>query len=230
MSKSSNIKSNKKSQSYKLVIASEGELPELVKLSTEKLIIWIIGKSNEQKLVFSPEEIVIECWLINPLKHSMRKYTQFPDSHVIIKRIGEMKGKKGLLTGSETIGYKLTDISRIIYANTVQQIESKSLITIKGKKTANREMTSIDETPYNRLKKTTAYEKYMAGKINEIVESDFLYFYGINWHSKKSFIQNRIKNVDSVVKRFKPSDKILEGVFKYLTEKFGDVKEQLINK
>jgi hypothetical protein len=230
MAKSLTIKEKKQSGTLKIITASETEVPELIKLSTEKLIIYIVGKSNAMGLALSPEDIVIECWLINPAKHSMRKYTQFPDSQVVIKRIGEMKGKKGLLIGSETTGYKLTDISKVIYANIVQQIESKSLKTTKGTKTANREMTSIDETPYNRLKKSAAYEKFKAGKLYEIVESDFLYFYGITWHSKKSFIQNRIKNVDSVVKRFTPSDKILEGVFNYLTENFGYIKEQLINK
>ena len=223
------IKKNSRDQ-VRLVLASKKEQAQLRKLSTEKLIIWIVGKSIELNIPFSPEDIVIESWLINPEKHSMRKFTQYPDTQVILKRIGEMKGKKGLLSGSETIGYKLTDISKVIFANIVQQVESKRLITVKGAKSANREMTSIDETPYNRLKKTSAYEKFKAGRLNEIVESDFLYFYGITWHSKKSFIQNRIKNVNSVAKRFIPTDNILEGVFNYLTEKFGYVKQQLINK
>ena len=224
------MKEKKQSGTTKIIAASEAEVTELIKLSTEKLIIYIVGKSNAMGLALSPEDIVIECWLINPAKHSMRKYTQFPDSQVVIKRIGEMKGKKGLLIGSETTGYKLTDISKVIYANILQQIESQGIDIKTGSKSANRNITSIDETPYNRLKKSSAYQKFISGRINEIVESDFLYFYGITWHSKKSFIQNRIKNVDSVVKRFTPSDKILEGVFNYLTENFGYVKEQLINK
>jgi len=230
MAKGETMKEKKQSGTTKIIAASEAEVTELIKLSTEKLIIYIVGKSNAMGLALSPEDIVIECWLINPAKHSMRKYTQFPDSQVVIKRIGEMKGKKGLLIGSETTGYKLTDISKVIYANILQQIESQGIDIKTGSKSANRNITSIDETPYNRLKKSSAYQKFISGRINEIVESDFLYFYGITWHSKKSFIQNRIKNVDSVVKRFTPSDKILEGVFNYLTENFGYVKEQLINK
>lgn len=224
-------KVNKISKQGKLVVhpklPAQSEIEELKKLSTEKLLIWIIGKSNELDFIFSPEDIVIECWLINPEKHSMRKFTQYPDTHVIKKRIGEMKGKKGLLAGSETIGYKLTDISKIIYANLLQQVKSKHIKTVKATRIANRELTSIDETPYNRLKKTTAYVKFKENRINEIVESDFLYFYGITWHSKKSFIQNRIKNIDDTVKRFSPTDKVLEAVFQYLSDHFGDIKRQL---
>jgi len=108
------MKEKKQSGIAKLITSSETEVNELIKLSTEKLIIYIVGKSNTMGLSLSPEDIVIECWLINPAKHSMRKYTQYPDSQVIIKRIGEMKGKKGLLIGSETTGYKLTDISKVI--------------------------------------------------------------------------------------------------------------------
>lgn len=214
----------------KFVLATLEEQRELQKLSTEKLIIWIVGKSNSLKMPFSPEDIVIECWLINPEKHSMRKFHQYPDSHVVLKRIGEMKGKKGLLSGSETIGYKLTDISKVTYANLNQQLISKTIKKVKGAKIANRELTSIDETPYNRLKRSTAYLKFRENRINEIVESDFLYFYGINWHSKKSFIQSRIKNVDNTVKRFCSNDKMLEGLFKYLSEHFSDIKQQLTNK
>jgi len=111
----------------------------------------------------------------------------------------------------------------------LRQIESQGIDAKSGTKSANRNITSIDETPYNRLKKSSAYQKYISGRINEIVESDFLYFYGITWHSKKSFIQNRVKNVDSVVKVFSTDDKILEEVHKYMNDKFGYVKNQLIN-
>ena len=92
--------------------ATENEVNELLKLSTERLIIWIIGKSKELGLKLSAEDIVIESWRLNPGKHSMRRYSQYPDSHSVIKRIGEMKGKKGLLIGSEMTGYNLTEISQ----------------------------------------------------------------------------------------------------------------------
>ena len=221
---------NIKIEPVKIALASQEELIQLQKLSTEKLIIWIVGKSNELKKSFSPENIIIECWLINPYKHSMRKFQQYPDSHVVLKRIGEMKGKKGLLIGSETIGYKLTDISKIIYANLLQQIIDHNVTRVKGTKHANRELTSIDESPYNRLKKTSAYIKFKENRINEIVESDFLYFYGITWHSKKSFVENRIKNVDDTIKRFSKIDDILIGVYQYFLDHYKDVKQQLTQK
>src|SRR5882757_9006566 len=86
-------------------IAMEGdELNELRKLSTERLIIWIVGRARELGIKLSLEELVLECWLINPEKHSLRGYPQFPDSRTVLKRAGEMRGKKGLLTGSEVSG------------------------------------------------------------------------------------------------------------------------------
>ncbi len=81
------------------------EVNELRKLSTEKLIIWIVGRARELGIKLSLEELVLECWLINPEKHSLRGYSQFPDSRTVLKRAGEMRGKKGLLTGSEVSGY-----------------------------------------------------------------------------------------------------------------------------
>ncbi len=230
MEKTINSIKKEGSNQLNLVIAKIDEQEQLMKLSTEKLIIWIVGKSNELNIPFSPEDIVIECWLINPEKHSMRKFNQFPDTHVVLKRIGEMKGKKGLLLGSETIGYQLTNISKVIYANLLQQIKNHSVSVVKGAKIANREITSIDETPYNRLRKTSAYVKFKENRINEIVESDFLYFYGITWHSKKSLINNRIRNVEDTVKRFSSNDSTLVGVFQYFSDHFKDIKQQLIHK
>ena len=64
------------------------EIQELKKLSTEKLIIWIVGGGRELGRKLSLEELVLECWLINPEKHSLRGYPQFPDSRTVLKRAG----------------------------------------------------------------------------------------------------------------------------------------------
>src|ERR1700755_3225006 len=104
-------------KAIELKTAKETELESLKKLSTERLIIWIIGKAKEENLKLASEDIVIECWLINPEKHSLRGYNQFPDSSSVMKRIGEMKGKKGLLSGSEMSGYYLTEISQLIFTD-----------------------------------------------------------------------------------------------------------------
>jgi len=48
-------------------IASDTEIEQLRKLSTEKLIIWIVGRSKELGVKLTPEDIVPECWLIASL-------------------------------------------------------------------------------------------------------------------------------------------------------------------
>lgn len=209
--------------------ATNVEIESLKKLSTERLIIWVVGSSREKKIKLSPEDIVIECWEINPEKHSLRKYTQFPDSHTVMKRIGEMKGKKGLLIGSEMTGYTLTEISQSIFADLKELIRQKKVGEAKGSKKADRNISSIDEAPYKRLIKTPAYLKFSSGKKNEIVETDFLYFYGINWHSKISLIQNRIKNIDSVVDTFSKRDPLLKAVRELLNTEYRYVKQKLLN-
>ncbi|MDQ3021310.1 MAG: hypothetical protein M3R36_12185 [Bacteroidota bacterium] len=212
-----------------LKITTLYEKVELEKLSTESLIIWIVGKSQEKELKLSAEEIVLECWLLNPQKHSMRGYPQFPDSSVVIKRIGEMKGKKGLLKGSEMGGYELTDISRVRYFDLRALVENQKVNEKKGINTANRSLSSLEEAPFKRLIKTPAYKKFIENKLEQIVETDFLYFYGINWHSKKSFIQNRLKNVDSIVDSFSQKDSKLLEVKEYLNSKFKSTRQSLIN-
>src|SRR6266699_1262418 len=129
------------------------EIRELRKLSTEKLIIWIVGRSRELGVKLSLEELVLECWLINPEKHSLRCYPQFPDSRTVLKRAGEMRGKKGLLTGSEISGYMLTEISRRLYADTATLVSHGKVPVAHGSNAADRTISALDEAPYKRLKK-----------------------------------------------------------------------------
>jgi hypothetical protein len=58
------------------IAKSDQEIKELKKLSTEKLIIWVVGRSHELGIKLTLEELVLECWLINPEKHSLRGYPQ----------------------------------------------------------------------------------------------------------------------------------------------------------
>ena len=92
-----------------------------------------------------------------------------------------------------------------------------------------RDMSAIEEAPYKRLRKTPAYEKYKNGHPEQIVETDFLYFYGVNWHTKTSNIHNRIKNIDATVEKFSPRDEILREVHKLLNVKFENVRKKLFN-
>jgi len=216
---------------YKLEIktATQIQVKSLKGLSTERLIVWIVGRGKEQNLKLAAEDIVIECWLINPEKHSLRGYNQFPDSNSVMKRIGEMKGKKGLLSGSEMSGYHLTEISQMIFADLKELVNQKKVKEITSHNKADRTMSSIDEAPYKRLIRTPAYLKFKSGKLNEIVETDFLYFYGINWHSKISLVQNRIKNIDAIVKTFSKRDNVLKQVHELLNTDYDYVKQKLLN-
>src|SRR5260370_32809216 len=204
------------------------EINELKKLSTEKLIIWIVGRSHELGLKLSLEELVLECWLINTEKHSLRGCPQFPDSRTVLKRAGEMRGKKGLLTGSEISGYMLTEISRRLYADTATLVSHGKVPVAHGSNAADRTISALDEAPYKRLKKTPAYEKFAANHKEQIVETDFLYFYGLTWHTRRSVAYNRIKNVDAVVKTFADRHPVLGEVHALLNERFAQVRRQLL--
>ena len=211
------------------IATASAEIAELKKLSTEKLIIWIVGRARELGIKLSLEELVLECWLINPDKHSLRGYPQFRDSRTVLKRAGEMRGKKSLLTGSEISGYVLTELSRRQYADLVTLIAHKKVPVARGSNAADRTMSALDEAPYKRLKKTPAYEKFAVNHKEQIVETDFLYFYGLTWHTKRSTAHNRIKNVDAVVETFADRDPVLRDVHRLLNERFSRVRVQLLD-
>lgn len=208
-------------------IAEKEQFELLRKLSTENLIIWIVGKSLEKSIRLSIEDIVLESWLINPDKHSLRGYPQFPDSSVITKRIGEMKGKKGLLNGSVMGGYTLTDISKAKYKEVSKSISLKRVDEKKGNSSSDRTISSLDEAPFKRLLRTPAYQKFKEGKLEQIVETDFLYFYGINWQTSKAVAQGKMKNVDAVISIFADKDPSLKKMQDFLNSKFEHTKKSL---
>ncbi len=69
----------------KIKFGNEGDIESIKKVSTENLILWIIGKSEEEKIKLSMEGIVLQCWAINPKKHSLRGNPQYLDSAVVMK-------------------------------------------------------------------------------------------------------------------------------------------------
>lgn len=204
------------------------DLRQLKKLSTESLIIWLIGKSQELNQVLSIEEIVLRAWKINPDKHSMRGHPEYPDSFVIMKRVYDMKGRKGYLEGSSSSGFKLTPLSRNKYRDLKHLISNKKINKSKSKNAADRTISSIDEAPYKKLVNSPAYQKFIKGNLEQIVETDFLYFYGIAWHTKTTIASGKIKNVDIVVNQFKTKDPELLMVYDLLNEKFSGLKDKFL--
>ncbi|MHB1108031.1 MAG: hypothetical protein ACYCZ2_16880 [Lutibacter sp.] len=201
---------------------------ELSKLSTVNLIIWIIGRSSDLNLILSLEDITLEAWLINPKKHSLRGYTQFPDSFNVMKRVYDMKGRNGWLEGTSTGGFILTQKSKIKYREIINDIVNKSTKAISDKIGDDRTISSIDEAPYKRLIKSPAYKKFESNKSNEIVETDYLQFYGVSWHQKPALIEGKMKNIDLVVSNFSNKDKILKELHIFLTDKFASTKNFLL--
>lgn len=219
---------NKTKTEIKLKVTDKEYVKELSKLSTVNLIIWIIGRSTELGLILPIEDITLEAWLINPKKHSLRGYSQFPDSFNVIKRVYDMKGRNGWLDGTSTGGFILTSKSKIKYREIIDNLINKSTKEISNKNGDDRTISSIDEAPYKRLTKSPAYKKYEAGKSNEIVETDYLQFYGVSWHQKPALIDGKMKNIDLVVSNFSSKDNILKELHHFLTDKFISTKNFLL--
>lgn len=209
-------------------IANQKQFEVLQNLSTENLIIWIIGKSTEKSIKLSIEDIALESWVINPVKHSLRGYPQYPDSFVVMKRIFDMKGRKGLIEGTTAGGFKLTQVSKVKFYEIEKQLTFRILTKPNLKNAADRTISSMDEAPFKRLTRTPAYQKFKEGKLEQIVETDYLYFYGINWQNSKASVQGKIKNVDLVISNFEEKDPMLKNVREFLNSKFQDTKTSLI--
>ena len=209
-------------------VIDASEVRQLKELSTEKLIVWIIGKSNELGIRLTREDVVLECWAVNPDKHSLRGYPQYLCSHTVLKRLSDMKGKRGVLSGPGKFGYSLTEVGKIVYADLKALIREGAVLPSSRRVTHDRSISDMDEAPYRRLKKTPAYEKLREGHPEQMVEMDFLYFYGINWHTKATLVHGRLKNVNAIVAAFSQKDPLLKEVHRLLNDKYADVREKLL--
>lgn len=214
-------------ESLKFKVAADADLTELKKLSTVNLIIFVLGLSEIKHIKLTPEDVAIECWLVNPEKHSLRGYPQFPDSNIVIKRLADMKGRNGLVEGTSRSGYKLTQLSKKRFNDMSRDVTTKATRAVRSRNADDRSVSSIDEAPYKRLTRTPAYKKFINGEIEKIVESDFLYFYGISWNSNRAYTEGRIRNVDLVIASFSEKDLILKKLSDFLNEKFKHVKESI---
>ncbi len=214
-------------QQLTLKVGADLDLEEIGKLSTANLIVLIVGLSEIKSVPLTAEDIVVECWLLSPLKHSLRGYPQFPDSNTVLKRLADMKGRNGLIDGSWRSGFKLTQRSRVRLDEIMRDISTKNVRAFKMPNADDRTVSSIDEAPYKRLTRTPAYKKFMAGEVEKIVESDFLYFYGISWNSKRPYIEGKIKNVDLVISKFAEKDPVLQELNEYLNTRFKKIKESI---
>lgn len=200
---------------------------QITGLSTESLIIFLLGVGERSNRKLSVEEITLACWELSPDKHSLRGFPQYPDSYVVMKRIFDMKGRKGLLVGTSSSGFRLTPLSKARFEDIINDLGSgnsrKDLRRVKE----DRTITSVDQAPYKRLVSTPAYRKFQDGEEEKIVESDFLYFYGISWSSSKAQIEGKIKNVDATVAKFADKDQKLVELHKFLNSKFTSIRESL---
>ena len=218
---------NKKNK-LNLKVTEDEYVNELKKLSTVNLIIWIIGRSIDLNIKLSLEDITLEAWFINPDKHSLRGFPEYPDSFNVIKRVYDMKGRNGWLEGTSTGGFILSQKAKLKFKEIVKDVLNKETKIISNKIGDDRTISSIVEAPYKRLIKTPAYLKFASGKKNEIVETDYLQFYGVNWHQKPAYIEGKIKNIELVVATFKAKDDILNELHQYLTGKFESTKNFLL--
>ena len=130
-----------------LKVSKEANLGELKKLSTANLIIFVLGLSELKQVKLTPEEIAIECWLINPEKHSLRGFPQYPDSNIVLKRLADMKGRNGLVDGTSRTGYKLTSVSKVRFNELSQAAATGTTRVLTSRNADDRSVSSIDEAP-----------------------------------------------------------------------------------
>ncbi len=109
MKENQNIMTAKASGSRKLKRKSLPKFDHAIysKISSINLIIYSVHYLLEHGIEVRMEDVVFGCFLLFPHKFGLKKYSRWPDSAVVSRRVSDCRGK-GYIAANTDFGFKLT--------------------------------------------------------------------------------------------------------------------------
>ncbi len=77
------------------------------KISSINLIVYSVHYLLEHGIEVRMEDVVFGCFLLFPHKFGLKKYSRWPDSAVVSRRVSDCRGK-GYIAANTDFGFKLT--------------------------------------------------------------------------------------------------------------------------
>ena len=109
MKENQNIMTAKASGSRKLKRKSLPKFDHAIysKISSINLIVYSVHYLLEHGIEVRMEDVVFGCFLLFPHKFGLKKYSRWPDSAVVSRRVSDCRGK-GYIAANTDFGFKLT--------------------------------------------------------------------------------------------------------------------------
>jgi hypothetical protein len=135
------------------------------------LSMFRVSKGTNKRIEF--EEVVIRAWQDFPSQFSLKNHPEFPDGSSIPKRVADNLRPKGLVVSLGDNSFRLTDKG----INTALELEKT--INNEGIDSPNsyRGFSRDEENFFRHALSSRAYETWVAGKQEDIIDYDAKIFY-----------------------------------------------------
>jgi hypothetical protein len=189
-------------------------ISELTNYQLAAIAVAILGGDVEPT---DREDIAIKLNEIAPGRFNWRKYPERIDLVVVVAALRDAKKSKNgeLLVGSNLRGWMLSPAG-LDWAKGVDLGAA-----VQDEHTAEYRRDSVDanlETERARLRTTTAYELFTAGKPEEMSLQDFYRFARVNEYFQTRTRQRRYAVIENAV----AGDETLAGLWSWLKEEFPE--------
>jgi hypothetical protein len=181
----------------------------------ERLLCTVYVMARRKKKTIRFEDIAVMAFKKYPESFQLRGYSEYPDTVQVDKRIYELK-KNGLITINNRI-VSLTSKGETFAAELIKS-GSHSAQSKKVPKAMTRDIINEIE----RIRKTEAYQLFVQGKKEDILDTDFFAYLGTTVRSERTSFKARVKTVDDAIKKLKkyPEYQDIIGLHKYIFGKF----------
>jgi len=192
-----------------------------IKLSNrEKLLCVIYEMFSEEKGTLKYEDISVRAFMRYPNDFQLRGYPEYPDTEHTSKRIYDLR-KEGLIQ----VHNKFVTLTEkgITYAKQIIKTQSKP-------QKLHHKLSRDILNEIDRIKNTDAFQLFVTGKQNQIVDTDFFAYLGTTVRTERTDFKARIKTIEDVIETIKTKEEYgtIIDLHNYLFEKFKDtVKTKL---
>ena len=187
-------------------------MTDLANYQLATIVVALLGGDIEY---VDREDIAIKLDEIAPGRFSWRKYPDRIDLVIVVSALRDAKKAKNgeLLVGSNAQGWMLspTGLKWVKAFDLAAAVQDEQ--TAEYRKDSIRANQEIERT---RLRATTAYELFIAGKYEEICLQDFYRLARVNEYFQTRIRQRRYAIIDNAV----ADDETLSDLWNLLKEKF----------
>lgn len=190
----------------------------------EKLLIVIYKMSLELQCTLKYEDISVRAFKEYPNDFQLRGYSEYPDTEHTSKRLYDLRREGFIQVHSKFI--KLTEKGRTFAK---RLLGSKTIFSDNSR--ISKILSRDTKGEIDRIKKTDAFQLFVADKKDQIVDTDFFFYLGTTVRTERANFRARIKTVHDVIEAIKSKDeyKTFVDLHDFLFDRFKGIINTILS-